>query len=805
MAIYDRNIHGRHSSYGNENIISLAPELQRLVERNGLDAYISIDPSGQPTLNVRGNRGLAASPALHYKMTNQQMSNLMKGGTNYKNSNAYDTFNSIVKNDFMPPENYTVAKNSGINRHGWNSHAIVNMGWGGIPTVRTPFGFTTLEGQRTDGRRLPGESAAIRQLPTGEMAPTAGYIWRGNLQVNKTQTKEQTQNINIRPEQIMPTPAPRPERGMADTLSPVTGGNDNYEKNLKVCLESHGIIIREKKNQEGQTEHQLIIKPLNARKNFLYQLTNKEYALLTADHYNSIKDYPALSLDKRLAVINNKIKNDFNEPITTEMLKSKDYVDLTYKPGMKEIHEADFIHYDAMMAQKKADQQELKELEEYMIKESQRISSDHRAVDGRLITEIMEANGEGQKAFYQNISNGRQMSVSEIRVDKNKNENKEYKEATRFHQLLKYYGITPDMDVTAQMTVKKQIDNDYNKLDTLDSSRQLNGEKLTPEETQRKADLLELSKQMTERVNGRNNNIEKWFDEPKKENFPEKSASYKMWAQINGEWQSKDISKKEYRQFIEYDDAHKLKMFTDTFKEVKMADGTDYSLMPQKGRSGHFELTEKAIINLLILQNMKKAFYAEGEGGRQKEVSSIQVFNIDKAHLYDLEEKLEDTKQNRKLLEDLKKDKSENKQLHVIAAVIDGNVVQHAMTSKEYDKFMRSNDEQRLKIADKIFDEFKVKYTAEGRKERNERKKGTILGVLGAVAGVALAGTVIKQDIDRIAHGEPRNRQHGHYVNRNIPVPQHHHGMRYSDIAIAKYEYLIRDTQEIVSSLGRGL
>ena len=74
---------------------------------------------------------------------------------------------------------------------------------------------------------------------------------------------------------------------------------------------------------------------------------------------------------------------------------------------------------------------------------------------------------------------------------------------------------------------------------------------------------------------------------------------------------------------------------------------------------------------------MKKAFFAEGEGGRQKEVTAIQVINIDKNRIDEIADKLEDTKQNKKLINDLKNSRTEGEQLHVIAAVIDGNVVQH--------------------------------------------------------------------------------------------------------------------------------
>lgn len=816
MAVYHGGIahRGRHSSYGNENIISLSPNLQELVERNGLDAFISIDTSGQPILNVRGNRGLAQSPDFHYKLTNQQMATIMKGDTYYKDNSAYDTFNKIIANDFVPPENFTVARNSGINRYGDNMRTMVNMGWAGIPTVRRPYGtygprLTTWEGMRADGSRRPGESAAMRKMPDGSLAPTAGYIWKGNLQINKAQVNTQKLPISITPEQIKPTAAPRPERGQAEALILDTGGmsrsaGNDTGQNFVEQMKTHGIEIRSKKNAEGNAEYQLIVKPLNARRNFMYDLTESEYKTLTADHYTN-------NLPKRLDIISNKIKDDFNEKVTIDMLKTSDYIDLTYKPGMQEVHEADFILYDRMIAQQKAEEQQLARLRTEILIDTKRISADNRAVDGRLITEIMESAGHGQKAFFENTRNGRQLSVSEIRVDERRNDDK-FIEATERYKFASKYGITKEMDRDSLEAVKTQINIDY---DTLDVKR-LNHQELSQNEKERMANLRELAVQISAKLDGNKNNLDAWITMPDRKNFPEPKTEYVMAAQINGEWQEKLITKKEYDKFQDYDDAHKLNMFTDKFDKIKIANGTDYSLIPERTLRG-YQLTQDAIrdqsqrtdINMAILGNMKKAFYAEGEGGRQKDVQA--VFIVNDANIKRLEATLPEGMENKKMLNDLKEanKNAQSKQLHVIAAVIDGHVVQHAMTDKQYEKFMRSNDEGRLKIADKIFDEFKVKLTAEGRKERNQKTKDTILGVFGGVAGVALAGAAIKRDIDRMSHRHPGHRMvadnmRGRFVNTNMPPAYPPPGPRYSDIAIARYEYLIRDTQEAVNSLGRG-
>ena len=806
MAMYHGGIahRGRHTSYGNENIISLSPQLQQLVERNGLHAFISMDNSGQAYLNVQGTRGLASSPAKQYKISQQQMAKLMRSdnhGTLSQNQKAYNTFNSIVKNDFIPPENYIIARNSGINRHGQNMISPVNFGQMGLPVVRRPYGFTEYMGMRTNGQRRPGEAAAIRQLDNGMMAPTAGYIWRGNTQAHQAQLIDQ--KIDVKPEQIIPQAAPRPEKGQATALimkgEGLTAGNDTYEM-LKDCLNSHGIELREKENQQGQKEYQMVVKPLNAKKNFLYRLSEDEYKLITADHYND-PEHPELSIDKRLEVINGKIKEDFNEPITTDMLKTKDYVDLSYKPGMREKYEADFVAYEKKIQQQQIDEATLAEIRQYVGEDIQRIANDHNAVDGRRITEIMTNAGEGEKAFYQNNHNGRQLYVSEIRADKV--DSPEYITALKRYELAKYYGITADMDAQSYAQIKERVNDDYQQLD----AKRSKGENLTEEESRKLENLYQLKFELFDKSKGLVNNLDAWLTKPEqKENTP----YYSLRANINGEWHEKEISEKEYNRFRDLDDAHKLKMFTDVYKDVKIANGVDDSLAIIRGRDGDLQLKQKGNIsesqrtnvNLSILQNMNKSFYAEGKGGREKMVTDIHVAELNKEQLQELEKKLPDSPENRQLLKDLKKQSLESDNLHIMAAVIDGTVVQHAISSKDYDKFMKSNDEQRLKIADKLFDEFKVKLTPEGKQERAAKTRNTVLGVLGAIAGVTTAAFAIKHDIDHF-NRHNNGRHHGHYVNTNLPPMPHPHGPSWADAGITKYEILIQDTKETVQSVGR--
>ena len=79
----------------------LAPELQDILRRNGMQAHIVRQGDGF-ALAVQGHD----SPLLTYQINQQQMRAMVDWGTNSVNKKAYNTFADILSNDsgenFLP-------------------------------------------------------------------------------------------------------------------------------------------------------------------------------------------------------------------------------------------------------------------------------------------------------------------------------------------------------------------------------------------------------------------------------------------------------------------------------------------------------------------------------------------------------------------------------------------------------------------------------------------------------------------------------------------------------------------------------
>lgn len=629
----------------------MSRDLSMLLAKNGLDANLVIDATGNAVLNVRGDRGAATSPPCSYKLTQRQLEILVNSegmGTGARLKKAYNEINNIIAKDFFPPQNYTVAFNTGLSRSGGrNIFVPVNMGWNGVEDKmgKSPYAPYRRMTQRPDGSLKPGEAGAMRQLPNGMYVPTAGYVWKGNGQ--QVQQQKQGNQPAITTE-LAPIAAPRPE-GKAvplDSLA-VTAGNDTFPM-LKDVLESHGIVIKEGKDEKGQPEKQLIVMAKDAKVNIIYTLSEEQYARLTADGWRSKGEG---SLESRLAIINSKIALDFKEPITRDMLNTKDYVNLSYKEGRREINEARYIAYEQMQ-----------QLKQSIREERERIFMDPAAIDGRDISSILK-----DKAFYNDGSHGRQLVVGEIRVDKN-------------------------------LTAVGQ-----------------------------------------EKSDGRKD-------------------AYTMSAQIDGQWKTIDISRKDYDKFMELDPSHRLRMFAEKF-DVAIDKGYDNSWEIIKGYNGvrtaqDYRIAETlgATANTNILHNLRKGTYADIKGGREKNVTDIRVWNLDDPRF--------SQKEREDVLKLLGKPLNDKNVHHIITANIDGKTVVHEMTQKQFDRFMKVDDTQRLKIADRIFDEFKIKT----RPEYKTNTGRAILGILGGVAGATVAVLTAKDAIEHRPH-------HGYGPHREEITP----------------------------------
>lgn len=643
----------------NRNLLSR--DLQDILRRNGLDARIEIGTGGKAVLSVRGDRGYATSPPRNYELTPQQLElliNAKQQGTGVRVKKAYNLLNSIIARDFIPPKSYTVAFNTGINRDGTrNRFTSINMGWNGVAEHigRSSHSPIRRMDQRADGSLIPGETSSMRELPGGLYVPTAGYVWKGNIQ-QKQQVQQQPQVAPVITD-LAPIAAPRPEDGKAVLLKDFvsTGPNDTYAM-LEDILKSHGIVIKEGKDPDGKPEKQLVIMAKNAKVNITYNLSEEEYKKLTADNWLSSKTN---SLQQRLDLINDKISIDFKQPITKDMLNGNNYIDLDYKEGRREVNEARYIAYEERQRAIEEEARQVQSLKESINAIRQRIFNDPNAIDGRDVTSILAG-----QAFFNEGSKGRQIVVGEIRVDQ-------------------------------------------------------------------KAD---------------------------------EKNKYVMTAEIDGRKLSVDISQKEYNRFLDYDDQNRLKMFAEKF-DVAIKKGEDHSWDIVRGDMGirteqnyRIANTMNASVNENILQSLGKGFYAEQKGGREKSVSDIIAWNLNDPRI--------SPQDRQQIAKELGVDLSKEKNAYFISANIDGETVIHRMKENQFQKYMQSDDTGRLKIADKLFDEFKVK--REPGHRGNTAK--TVLGILGGLTGVAVAGLSIKHAIE---HPYPHMRGH-HGPRHNPNIPQFH-------------------------------
>jgi hypothetical protein len=94
--------------YTNPRELDLSTGLQEVLRKNGMQAHISLAKDGGRELIVLGHD----SPVLTYKLNEKQVENLMGWGTTYENKKAYNTFASIVKDDFYMPQNFVSASNA---------------------------------------------------------------------------------------------------------------------------------------------------------------------------------------------------------------------------------------------------------------------------------------------------------------------------------------------------------------------------------------------------------------------------------------------------------------------------------------------------------------------------------------------------------------------------------------------------------------------------------------------------------------------------------------------------------------------
>ena len=578
--------------YTNPRELDLSTGLQEVLRKNGMQAHISLAKDGGRELIVLGHD----SPVLTYKLNEKQVENLMGWGTTYENKKAYNTFASIVKDDFYMPQNFVSASNAfgrvAMGLHGYRiGHG--DYGYDARPARRTPwFAPFSRQGRgwagdfvgyapRTEGfhlRRIGdhayrpwGGGPMVTERPDNRVKPGEmlsggyGFYFKGHQKETPVEVLDQ---ISIEPKIKPLEAAPRPQGQGIPYSSVITSdvyfSNDKFQEVLK----SHGIVIDEAKKT-------LTIQSNLSKVDLQYDLKPEELQKLMA---NKVSGKGGVSVDARLAIINEVIGKDFDTKLTKEMLETKELVSLDLKPEVRQEVEAPFIEQERRIEE----QQRLAEARAEQRRESERIERDPNAINGREIQTIL-----GNKGWFQPVANGREMVVGEIRVDKTLN-GTYVMEAEVNGRLLahsisaKDYQKFLDLDDAHRL---KMFDKVFNEVEI----KSAHGESLYQDDlylahdgqsivhqkevdiqnaTSNRVDgaaLLEFNERKgfyRERAHGREVEVGNIQVDPTA------NGKYKMTAVINGQAISHEITQKQYDKFLAVDDYHRMQLFSKIFNEV---------------------------------------------------------------------------------------------------------------------------------------------------------------------------------------------------------------------------------------------
>ena len=578
--------------YTNPRELDLSTGLQEVLRKNGMQAHISLAKDGGRELIVLGHD----SPVLTYKLNEKQVENLMGWGTTYENKKAYNTFASIVKDDFYMPQNFVSASNAfgrvAMGLHGYRiGHG--EYGYDARPARRTPwFAPFSRQGRgwagdfvgyapRTEGfhlRRIGdhayrpwGGGPMVTERPDNRVKPGEmlsggyGFYFKGHQKETPVEVLDQ---ISIEPKIKPLEAAPRPQGQGIPYSSVITSdvyfSNDKFQEVLK----SHGIVIDEAKKT-------LTIQSNLSKVDLQYDLKPEELQKLMT---NKVSGKGGVSVDARLAIINEVIGKDFDTKLTKDMFETKELVSLDLKPDVRQEVEAPFIAQERRIAE----QQRLAEAKAEQRRESERIERDPNAINGREIQAIL-----GNKGWFQPVANGREMVVGEIRVDKALN-GTYFMEAEVNGRLLahsisaKDYQKFLDLDDAHRL---KMFDKVFSEVEI----KSAHGESLYQDDlylahdgqsivhqkevdiqnaTSNRVDgaaLLEFNERKAfyrERAHGREVEVGNIQVDPTA------NGKYKMTAVINGQTISHEITQKQYDKFLAVDDYHRMQLFSKIFNEV---------------------------------------------------------------------------------------------------------------------------------------------------------------------------------------------------------------------------------------------
>ena len=448
----------------NPQSLDLSPELQDILIRNGMQGRIHASSNGFQ-LVVQGHD----SPVLSYNISERQLQALTDWGTNFSNKKAYNTFTSLVSNDFDMPKNFVHARNAngrvamglhgyrigvgeyGRNptpsfRHGWKAMCMGShvpfLGW--TPRQQDGFHLRRINGglyypagapmvsNRTDGRMKPGE------LQSGGY----GFYYKGSQATSLQPSEDVLRDLQtvIKPVEAKPRTT-QPAQSYKEVItSPVYFTNEKWQE----VLSSHGLII----DEQSKT---LNVQSAGSPADLQYDLKPEELAKLTS---NSIKEVP---IAERLEILNGILKDDFQSSITMDTLNSKQSINimLTEKAQQE-------INYQLGIGDPKEQAQEVKQniIQEEQLSvhpELEPLQEGGVRMDGNDLHYIDE-----NKGWYREGRHGREVSVDEIRVEPIANQSTEAanKKETKGQQTEGKYRMTAVIDgqVISHEITQKQYD-----------------------------------------------------------------------------------------------------------------------------------------------------------------------------------------------------------------------------------------------------------------------------------------------------------------------------------------------------------
>lgn len=715
----------------NPRATDVAPQLQSVLHANGMQAHISLTETGTYQLVTLSHN---SSLPRYYDLDQKQLDALVNGGTNSWNKNAYNTFVSIVKDDYYIPGSWVAAKNanSPVN-HGLWGHTIMDGEYGYLDPRFRPFagpGFGRFDnsplgilfgGGRYHIRRVAGRpyfansAPVVVERPDGRLKPgelksgSYGFYDKGN------QKKDALSNLEV---DVKPRVLERP-KGKALPLKDYINGYSTLltfsGAGFAEVLSSHGIVVDKDKKT-------LTIKSDGVNRNLEYTLTDEELNTILNDKLRftdtkgqkkQVYNKNAPNISERLDVINKVIANDFADKITMDHLQSKDYINIKLKPETEAalgLTEAKANEYNRNIDVLELNMQDMRQdYKTGFVDKWNTIG----VVDGRMLSENM--------GFYLPMSKGRRVTVGEIQAyPTNDGEKTSYRMTAVVNNQLMSREISKD---------------DYNRFLNYDDEHRLQlFDKVFDEVKIKSASNGQLEDKMYSGnidsakgvvslkgdyclVSGKTSAAitaaMAWKDEI--------SGDYLINLRTNkdaGMWSFK-ISQEQYNKFQYATDEERASLLStllpsDAKSNEKMkvvAASSIYqggymreqnaNISPKLDRYNLNDIREQTKINLLgdayvngeSLENVKasKEWKRSGEHGRDTQVGDIVV------------EKLKDAKGQ------------EIEGKYKMTAVIDGNVFSHEISEKQYNKFMTVNNLQRMKLFDKIFPEVEMKTKPENR------------------------------------------------------------------------------------------